>query len=335
VLNPLSVRTSRPALTIGVPVFNAERYLAEALDSLLAQTYRDFILILCDNCSTDRTPEICQGYAARDPRVRYHRNDHNLGAAKNFNLVFERSSTSYFKWAPYDDRLEPEFLSRCIEVLETNPSVVLCYSKAKIIDENGDLEGDYDPGPDTSSLKPQGRFRNLLLRPEYAIQQMGVIRSDVLRRTALHGSFPSSDEVLLAELSLLGAFREVADRLYLYRRHSAQSTRQPKQRDRVLFMDTSLEGKIVLPTWRYFLACGRAVNKGPLGAVAQTQCYFAVLRWAARPDHFRALLKDLLLAVGKYLSSALSRFRRAAGRESVGSAQSGLSTAKGIQTHGR
>jgi glycosyltransferase involved in cell wall biosynthesis len=320
VLNPSSVRTSRPALTMGVPVFNAERYLADAVDSLLAQTYRDFILILCDNCSTDRTPEICREYAARDPRVRYYRNDHNLGASKNFNLTFELSSTPYFKWAPYDDRLEPEFLSRCIEVLETDPLVVLCYSRAKIIDEDGDLEGDYDPGPDTSSSKPQERFRNFLLRPEYAIQQMGVIRSDALRRTALHGPFPSSDEVLLAELSLLGAFREVADRLYLYRRHSAQSTGQPKQRDRVLFFDTSLEGKIVLPTWRYFWACRRAVNKGPLGAFARTHCYFVVLRWAARPDHFRALLKDVLLAVGKYLRLALSRFRWA-GRESVSSAQ--------------
>ncbi|MEN6537451.1 MAG: glycosyltransferase [Bryobacteraceae bacterium] len=334
-LNASPVRLKQPALTVGVPVFNAERYLREALDSVLAQTYSDLVLIVCDNCSTDQTQEICQEYAGRDSRVRYYRNDHNLGASKNFNLAFQLSSTPYFKWSPYDDKLEPEFLSRCIEVMERDPSTVLCYTKARIIDENGEFEVDYDPGPDTSSPKPEERFGNLLLHPEYAIQQMGVIRSDALHRTALYGSFPSSDEVLLAELSLLGTFREIDDRLYLYRRHREQSTKQPKQRDRVLFVDTSLEGKTVLPTWRYFWACGRAANKGAIGAAARIRCNIAVLRWAARPDHLRALIKDVFLATGKYFSRARSWFRRA-GQESMGGAQVGRSSLRrGIQTHGR
>jgi glycosyltransferase involved in cell wall biosynthesis len=307
VLNASPVPSRTPALTIGVPVFNAERYLAEALDSLLSQTYRDFDLILCDNCSTDRTPEICRAYAARDPRVRCYRNDHNLGASGNFNAAFKLSSARYFKWAPYDDKLEPGFLAQCIEALEADPSVVLCYSKAMIIDENGAFEVNYDPGPDTSSPRPQERFRNLLMQPEYAIQLMGVIRSDAIRKTALLGSFPSCDEVFLAELSLLGRFHEVADRLYHYRRHSAQSTKQPKQRDRVAFFDTSLEGKIVLPTWRYLLASVRAVNRAPLGAVARSQCRLTTLRWAVRPDHFRALSMDLFLALSKLLHRALTR----------------------------
>lgn len=294
----------KPRVAIGLPVFNAERYLSQTLDSILAQTYSDFDLIISDNASVDQTQEICYAYAAKDKRLHYFRNEKNLGASPNFNRVFELSSHEYFKWAPYDDLIESEFVAECVNVLDHNPAVALCYSKAKIVDEQGVYVVDYDPGPDTSSTKPYERFRNLILHPEYAIQQMGLIRSEILKKTRLHGCFPSSDEVLLAELALRGGFYEIPDRLYIYRRHQEQSTTEIKQRARILFFDTSLAGKILLPKWFYFSACLDAINRSPISQRECMRCYSAMVRWLIVPAHFRAMGKDVLIATNQLVARA-------------------------------
>lgn len=286
-------------VAIGLPVYNAERYLTQALDSILGQTYGDFELILSDNASTDGTSAICRAYASRDARIRYYRNEKNLGAARNFNRVFELSSAEYFKWAPYDDLLAPEFLARSVETLDKHQEAVLCYSRARIVDEQGAFVVNYDPGPDTSSPTPHERFRSLILHPEYALQLLGLIRSSVLKTTSLHGSYPSSDEVLLAELAVRGAFHEIPERLYIYRRHSEQSTSEPQQRLRVLFFDTSLEGKIVLPKWMYLMAGLRAIARAPSGRYDRARCCGHMLRWALVPAHTRALGKDVLLGLNQ------------------------------------
>jgi glycosyltransferase involved in cell wall biosynthesis len=292
-----------PLVSIGLPVYNAEKYLNEAINSILLQTYTNFELIISDNASTDRTQEICLTYSKKDPRIKYFRNDRNLGASPNFNRTFMLSSGEYFKWAPYDDLIEPDFLSQCVQVLDNRPDVVLCYSRVKIIDENGAFDVEYDPGPATNSLDPQQRFANLILHPEYAVQQMGLIRSIILGQTGLHRSFPSSDEILLAELALLGKFYELPDRLYLYRRHRAQSS-HGAQRSRLYFFDTSLRGKILLPTWAYFGAGLKVISKKSLKISMKFACYLAILRWLFIPAHFRAMGKDLLLAIAQFFRGA-------------------------------
>ena len=89
---------NRSRVSIGLPVYNGEKYLEQALISILSQTYTDFELIISDNASTDRTQAICREYAAKDPRIRYYCNEENLGAAPNHNRVFELASGEYFKW---------------------------------------------------------------------------------------------------------------------------------------------------------------------------------------------------------------------------------------------
>src|SRR3954470_1068595 len=93
----------RPRVSIGLPVYNGQRFLAPAVSSLLAQTFADFELVICDNASTDDTEAICRRFAERDPRVRYHRNEQNVGAAPNFNRALALSTGQYFKWAAHDD----------------------------------------------------------------------------------------------------------------------------------------------------------------------------------------------------------------------------------------
>jgi glycosyltransferase involved in cell wall biosynthesis len=302
------MNNTKPRVTIGLPVYNAEKYLEEALDSILTQSYRGFEVIISDNSSTDRTEEICKSYAQDDVRIRYFRNEQNIGAAPNFNQVFKRSGSEYFKWAAHDDLLAPDFLSACVKVLDENQEVVLCYPRAKIIDENSNYVVDYDPGPDTSSPNPHERFRNLILRPEYAIQQMGLIRAEILRRTELHGSYPSSDEVLLAQLALHGNFYEVPERLFLYRIYPQQSTQLMKtQRERLPFYDTSLYGKIVLPKWLYFFACLRVIADAPIRVDKKVYCYLVMARWLLKPAHIRAMGKDILLAESKLIKDIFSR----------------------------
>src|SRR5690242_8968780 len=113
-----------PKVTVGMPVYNGERYMRFALDSLLAQDFQDFEIVISDNASTDRTSEICAEYAARDSRVRYHRNATNIGASPNYNRTFELARGQYFKWCAHDDVCLPSFLSKCVATMEAAPSSV-------------------------------------------------------------------------------------------------------------------------------------------------------------------------------------------------------------------
>ncbi|MDF3015351.1 MAG: putative glycosyl transferase [Thermomicrobiales bacterium] len=124
-------------MSIGLPVFNGADYVAEAIASILRQTYQDFELLIQDNASTDRTEEICQEFARRDSRVSYVRNPENVGAISNYNLVFERARGRYFKWAAHDDVCAPTFFERCVEVLDAEPSVVLCSGQTRLINDDG------------------------------------------------------------------------------------------------------------------------------------------------------------------------------------------------------
>ena len=113
-----------PIVSIGLPVYNGEDFLKYALDSLLSQTFRDFEIIISDNASTDNTPKICQEYVLRDKRIRYIRQNNNMGALWNFNFVLKQSNKEYFIWVSSDDKLHPEFLEKNIDILEKNKNVV-------------------------------------------------------------------------------------------------------------------------------------------------------------------------------------------------------------------
>ena len=108
-------------LTIGLPVYNAEKYLADAIRSLLGQTFGHFELLISDNASTDGTQEICAEYAAKDSRIRYVRNRENIGATANFVSVLQLAETPYFMWAAYDDLWSPNLLQNAVSVLDSNP----------------------------------------------------------------------------------------------------------------------------------------------------------------------------------------------------------------------
>lgn len=100
-----------PVISIGMPVFNGAAHLAQALESLLAQSFTDFEIILSDNCSTDDTPGIIAEYAARDARIRAVRQPENIGGLPNFRFVLWAARGEFFMWAAYDDWHDPDYLA--------------------------------------------------------------------------------------------------------------------------------------------------------------------------------------------------------------------------------
>jgi len=215
--------SDQPIVSLGMPVYNGANFIAATLDSLLAQTCRDFELIISDNASTDDTEAIVRAYAARDARIRYHRNETNIGGSANYNLTFEMARGRYFKWAAHDDLCAPAFLKRCVEALERDPDVVLAYTQAQAIDSAGNVVKDYPGKRHFNDSQARVRFYEFVLDPHPVVAVFGVMRRSVLAQTRLIGKYTGSDRPLLSELSLLGKFYEVPEQLFFYRFHEAQS----------------------------------------------------------------------------------------------------------------
>jgi glycosyltransferase involved in cell wall biosynthesis len=193
----------KPLVSIGMPVYNGADFLHYALESLLAQDYENFELIISDNHSTDSTQEICLDYMAKDKRIRYFRNEMNVGPIKNFNKVFELSRGQYFMWAAYDDLREPNYISSCLNILGMQPNIILCCSNA-LLNEDGHFK-ELKENFNTIGMSPNKRFRKILWNNSCA-SIYGLIRSGVLRKTGLLKNVFGPDNLLLAELSLMGEF---------------------------------------------------------------------------------------------------------------------------------
>lgn len=233
-----------PKVSIGIPVYNGEAYLAEAIESILGQTLTDLRLVISDNASTDDTEEICRKYERLDDRVVYLRRDDNVGANPNYNRVFRHARGEYFKWAAHDDVLEPAYLERCVELLDDDPGMVLAHSQTVMIDRYGDpllglrtggLDGDgfLEGHPESTAFFDLAgdphvwrRFRAILRHITYAAPIFGVVRHDSLLQTRLMQAFYGTDKVLLAELALTGRFGLVDEPLWKRRCHPDTSTRR-------------------------------------------------------------------------------------------------------------
>ncbi|MGV7224440.1 MAG: glycosyltransferase family 2 protein [Nitrospinales bacterium] len=277
-----------------MPVYNGEKYLEETLNSLLEQNFANFEIIISDNASTDKTEVICRKYVDCDHRIIYHRNDVNLGAAENFNIVFQMASGEYFKWSAADDLLAPEFLNHCVKILDEDPDTILCYSRTEEINASGRTLRQFPSKIRSASPKPSARFYEIVCVSVPVVSIFGLIRSDVLRKTVLIGKFSGSDRPLLGELCLHGKFYEVQETLFFYRRHIEQSWGNNKSRhEQEVWYDPAREGKITFPHWRLLVEHIRSIQRSPLGINDRLECYFCMGIWVRR--HWRPLIKNLIL----------------------------------------
>jgi len=241
------MKAELPRVSIGMPVYNDEKFLRHALNSLLAQDFRDYELIISDNASTDGTEDICQEYAGRDPRIRYHRNPTNVGASANFNQVFRLSSGGeYFMWAGGHDLWAPTYLSRCVSLLDGDRSIVLCNSGALYMSQDGKEFPGVIRQIDT---RRYGRFvgANLVLWQASTFLCYCVMRSSALRQTRLMLSDSCATDLILGfELSLLGGFAVVPETLFFMRdnrgEHATPKDRAQRARSNAAFRQRLFPG---------------------------------------------------------------------------------------------
>lgn len=275
--------TAQPRLSIGLPVYNGEEYLAESLEALLGQTYEDFELVVTDNASTDGTEDICRRYAKQDSRIRYIRLPRNIGAAPNHNYVFTQCRGELFKWASHDDLYARDLLKRCVEALDEHPDVILAHSDQAVIDEDGKVKVPYAYTLNTGSPHAPERFRSLLFEPG-GDDFYGVMRADVLRRVKPHDSYHHADRTFVAEITLHGRFHQVPELLYFRRDHPTRAERaNPSKRARCVNLDPRRAG-VLHPTPRllaeYVWGFVSAVKRAPLSAADRRACYRHLASWA-------------------------------------------------------
>jgi glycosyltransferase involved in cell wall biosynthesis len=273
--------TAVPRLSVGLPVYNGQNYLSESLDALLAQSYPEFELIISDNASTDGTEEICRHYAAVDPRIRYIRQPHNIGAAPNHNFVFREARGELFKWVSHDDLYGPDLLARCVEALDEYPNVVLSHADMAIVDGSGKIIREYDYLLATASPHAPERFRSLLFT-DGGDDEYGVIRSEILRRVSPCASYHNPGRTLVAEIALHGPFHQVREQLHFRRDHPGRGDRRPTIRAVCANLDPRRAGDTTLRllgdyVWGYLTA----IRQAPLSAADRRHCYLHLLHWLA------------------------------------------------------
>ncbi|MFF9066712.1 glycosyltransferase family 2 protein [Streptomyces sp. NPDC014891] len=276
--------TAPPRLGIGLPVYNGEEYLAEALDALLGQTFEDFELVISDNASTDGTRDICRKYAARDSRIRYIRLTRNIGAAPNHNYVFTQCRGELFKWASHDDLYARDLLRRCVDALDERPEVILAHADQAVIDGDGRVKVPYDYTLATASPRAPERFRSMLFEPG-GDDFYGVMRADVLRRVRPHDSYHHADRTFVSEIGLHGPFHQVPELLYFRRDHPTRAERaNPSKRSRCVNLDPRRAG-LLHPTPRllaeYVWGFVAAIRRAPLTPADRRACYGHLVSWAA------------------------------------------------------
>lgn len=269
-----------PLVSVGMPVYNSAEYIRA----------------------------ICDGYAARDSRVRYVRNARNLGASENYNNTFRLARGRFFKWASSNDTCHPDFLQSCVDILMRDSSVVLACPRTRAIYDAGSTEDLHD---NLDLLQPDScvRFRLLLERMRLNNLVNGVIRADVLRRTPLVKPFLASDVGLIAEIALHGKVAEVPQFMF-YRRVDAATATARKTDDAVAaHYNPSSRRAPLFSVWRLYAYLFAAVRRAPVSLKSK----LCLCRYVAR--RLLWYRKDLISEVRDAMSRAMGLDRASHARQ--------------------
>ena len=230
-----------PAVSIGLAVYNGEATVGVAIESLLAQTFTDFELVISDNASTDATESICRRLTADDARVRYVRQPRNRGPVANFEFLLAEARAPLFMWAAADDRWAPEYLSENVHGLEADPGAVNCVSLVS-------LPSIPDPGTDPLRGSFVAKVRRLLWEISGNSRYYGVWRTQVVRAATRDGSgrFIATDWAVIIAACRRGDFIRV-DRTLMWRGQRGASTSWRRQ---MALLDSRGIDRI-LPLWGF------------------------------------------------------------------------------------
>lgn len=263
-----------------MPVRNGADFIRPALDSLLAQTYRDFSIVVSDNASTDDTVAIVEEYAVRHPSISLQRHPVNIGAHRNYNSLVTNTTGELFKWMAHDDVIAPTFLAECVARLDADPGASLAFANSGEIDEEGQLTGDLASSQSYAGPSPYRRLRSYVADHTKIPQVFGVMRRSVLEATPLLGSYPKSDTVLMYEMAMRGRFAKVGDPLFLNRDHASRQGRLGL-RERTAWYHPDRASPL-LPRWNQLRGFVTATLRVPMPAGDKVRCVAFALWWGLR-----------------------------------------------------
>jgi len=261
-----------------MPVYNGARWLRGAVESCLSQTFGNFVLVICDNASTDETESIARQFAALDDRVRYHRNQENIGVYRNYDRAFSFAETPYFKWASGNDLCAPAFVEECVALLEADRNSVLAYPRTVTFFDSVDDGQLYARDPEIIDDDPVVRFCRALDEIHLNNAFNGVIRTEVLRGTGLNRVHGGSDILLVAELALRGSIRQCQDPLFFRRMSPSASSSAKDPVAAAKFF--SAEGRDIHDTlrWDFYRSCFSVALGAPISWGGRLRCIRHVAR---------------------------------------------------------
>lgn len=294
------VVNNQPLVSIGIPVYNGENYITEALDSLINQTYENLEIIISDNASTDKTQEICEFYQKNEKRIKYVRLDENQGAAFNFNNTFNLSKGKYFKWASHDDFLDTLYIEKCVDYLENNPDTHLCHSRKNIVNKAGITIQKLDfPGLEIRKDNAYDRFSNFLKAFRYfqddADVVFGLFRSSELAKTQKIANYNSSDFTLTAEIVLLGKLHIIPEYLFYRRFHEKMSTvAHQSKASRAKWFDAKRKNTSLIqyfPFLLWFSEFIKFIHYSNLSLIEKFKLSMATFEWLIARIYFRVVVR--------------------------------------------
>lgn len=257
---------SAPRITVGLPVYNGQKYLEAAIESHLAQSFGDFELVISDNGSTDATGEICSRYARQDARVKYLRSPSNRGILWNHRRVLEPvdPSTPYFRWAGADDILEPGLLAAMVEVLDTRPEIEAVMPATKNIDEEGTVIRTMERSLNLESPDVFERARQILLANYQHVIAYGLLRAPSLRcmRTGPH--YIGWDPVFIWELALRGPVFQLFEPALLRRFHRGSISRVKTVKEMRKWVEPGTSAGMNFPHWAWAYERARSLLATPM-----------------------------------------------------------------------
>lgn len=249
-----------PRVSVGLPVYNGERWLPMTFDTILNQSFEDFELVITDNASVDRTESVCRDYMRRDARIRYIRNPKNMGVYNNFNLAFQHSRGEYFRWNASADLCHPRLIEECVHALDAHPEAVLVYPRTRIFSDDPDDGHDYPCTLNVVQDSPYERARHVIERAGLNNAQFGLIRAATLRKTRLNPSHLDGDMVLLMELSLYGKFIAMGETLFCRRERPETATKLQDRSSIMRYIDPDF-GSPNFQLWKIYWSKYAAVHR--------------------------------------------------------------------------
>ncbi|GAB5406568.1 MAG: hypothetical protein Aurels2KO_47990 [Aureliella sp.] len=300
-----------PRVSIGLPVYNGENFVADAIESVLAQSFTDWELVISDNASSDRTAELCRSYAARDERIRFEAASENRGAAWNFNRVFQLASAPFFRWLSHDDYLAPDCIQLSLHALESDSRAVLCSTSTGVINAHGQQVLDNTPAASdlqfqelseqgeakrismSQAASPSTRYAGILFYSRRCYEVYGLIRRETMIRTQLHPSYCGGEKVWLAEVALLGRIIELPETLFYCRWHDARFTANSSTVEQAEHMSPGRSRRFALPhQYRSALGYLQLVFTKPLTPGTRLSCFTVWLRFILQVQKWLTLFRQ-------------------------------------------